>query len=77
MTSRSSSTATASPSSRSGQDALPARAPRCRPVHLRPVPELPDFPTSVAFTVGPDGTATAVEISTFADVGQGTLTRVG
>lgn len=40
-------------------------------------PELPDFPTSVAFTVGPDGTATAVEISTFADVGQGTLTRVG
>ncbi len=41
-----------------------------------PSPEMPDMPSTVAFTLGPDGEATAVTVESLADNGFGTLTRV-
>ncbi|MEO8883292.1 MAG: serine hydrolase [Devosia sp.] len=42
---------------------------------IRPTPEAPDVPSSVKFSIGPDGKADAVTIDFLNDVGLGTLKR--
>ena len=38
-------------------------------------PELPDYLSKVTFTIGPDGTATAIDVSAWDELGWGSLTR--